>query len=84
MNERSIASLLGDLIEANEEERASMEKLLSRYGVNGFFKRLHEGMPLSMESLEKLRAVRVMIEQLPARNITELKEETKYGSPPHE
>lgn len=84
MNETSMAILLGDLIEADENERVRLEILLDRYGITGLFQRLDEDIPLSTQSLEKLRAVQIMIEQIPARNVTEMEEEIKYELPPHE
>ncbi|MFS0723697.1 hypothetical protein [Paenibacillus sp. 1P07SE] len=84
MNNKDVAALLGELIEADENESARLEKLLARYGVVSLFQRLDEGMPLSTESLEKLRALQLLIDRMSQRDDTELGEENDYGLPPHE
>lgn len=87
MVHKDIAVMLGELIEADAEEQASLEKLLDQYGgVVGFFKQLEENeeMPLSTESLEKLRALQSLMDILTQRDATALEEGSGYEPAPHQ
>lgn len=84
MNNKDIAALLGELVEADAEEQADLEKLLDRYGVVGFFQRLNPGMPFSIESLEKLQALQLLMDNLSERDATELEEGNGYDSASHQ
>ncbi|BFH65193.1 hypothetical protein [Paenibacillus azoreducens] len=83
MNNKDVASLLGELIEADKDEWVSLERLLNRYGVVGFFQKLDERMPLSTESLEKLQALQSLIDILSKRYV-ELGEGNGCEPAPHQ
>lgn len=80
MDNKNITALLGELIEADTEEQACLEKLLDRYGFVGFFQRLNPGMPFSIESLEKLQALQLLMDNV----TTELWEGNGYDSASHQ
>ena len=84
MENNEWAKLLGELIEADEEDNASLEKLLKQHGVNGLFQQLNESMPLSSISLEKLIAIRQIVGSMVEGTESELKEEIGYGSTAYE
>lgn len=85
MDNKNIAALLGELIETDAEEQADLEKLLDRYGVIGFFQRLNPEMPFSIESLEKLQALRLLMDNPSQKDvITELWEGNGYDSASHQ
>jgi|GEM_PF-2185503 len=84
MNSKTIANKLAELIDANEKECASLEKMIEAHGVIGFFQHLHETTHFSTECLEKLRAVQVIIDQTLEISPLSLNGGIEYANPPYE
>ncbi|TYA14770.1 hypothetical protein FRY98_03585 [Paenibacillus faecis] len=61
MNDRDLALLLGELIEADEGERTCLEQRIRQHGLDGFLRNLGKDSSFSAETLEKLRAVQGIV-----------------------
>jgi len=70
MNDKDIASVVADLIEIDGNERVILEALIRQYGISGLLQQLNEGISLSAESVEKLLAVKVIVDRLSEDNGT--------------
>lgn len=84
MNSKKITTQLAELIDANDKECASLEKLIEKHGVIGFFQHIHESTNLSAECLEKLRTVQLIINQTLEVSPLSLNGGIEYGNPPLE
>lgn len=61
MNDKDIALLLGELIEADAEERIYLEQQIRQHGLDGFLSNLGKDSSFSAENLDKLRAVQQIV-----------------------